>query len=126
MPDGLFQTVDDQTAGLVECAPVDRGSRLRVAPAAEHGRECRSVELGHAAARHREDPAVHLDEDYEPGAIGHVNELVRQVRDPFDVLPRGRGRHEHLDARRLMRLERVEQRRQQLAFALAERGVQEP
>ena len=126
LPDGLFQTVDDQTVGLVECAPIDRGSRLCVATAAEHGRQCRGVELGHAAARHCEDPAVHLDEDYEPGTIGHVDELVRQVRDPLDVLPRGRGRHEHLDAGRLMRLERVEQRRQQLAFGLAERGVQEP
>jgi len=96
-----------------------------MAAAAEHGRERRGVELRDPAARHREDPAVHLDEQGEAGRVGHVDELVGQVRDPLDVLRRSRGRDEHLDARHLVRLDRVEQGREQLALGLPQRRVQE-
>jgi hypothetical protein len=95
-----------------------------VAAAPEHRGERCGVELGHPAACDREDPAVHLDEHGEGRAVGHVHELVRQVRDSLDVLPRRRGGNEDLDPRGLVGLERVEQRREELALGVAQRRVQ--
>ena len=123
--DRLAQALDHQAARLVERASIDRRGRLGVAAAAEHGRERRGVELRGPAARYSEDPAVHLDEHGEARGVGHIDQLVRQIRDPLDVLRRCRRGDEHLDARHLVRLERVEQGRQELALGLAERGMEE-
>src|SRR5205085_4260695 len=125
LADSLTEVLDDETARLLERAPVDRRGRLGVAAAAENGRERRGIELGGPAARNREDPSVHLDEHGKARGVGDVDQLVREVRDSLDVLRGCRSRDEHLDARHLMRLERIEQRREKLALGLAERRVQE-
>jgi hypothetical protein len=116
--------LDDQPSRVGERATIDRRGCLRVAASAEHGRERRGVQLGDAAARDREDASVHFDEDDETGRVGHVDELVRQVRDPLDVRPRRCGGHEHFRPCALVDLDRIEQSREELPLCIAERRVQ--
>ncbi len=108
-----------------EAAPKDRRGRLGVAAAAEDPGRGSGVELLRAAADDAEHPAVHLDEQHERLRVGQVDDLVREVRDPVDVARPGDGRDEHLDPGHLVRLERVEQRAEQLALVAGQRRVQE-
>jgi hypothetical protein len=121
---GLAERLLEPLLRLGEAPAVDRRRRLRMASAAEHAREHGRVELGCPAADDGEDTVVHLHEQHERPAVGEVDELVREVRDPVDVGRPLERRDEHFDAGRLDGLEAVEQRVQQLALGLAERRVQ--
>ena len=92
--------------------------------AAERYRDRLRVDRLTPAAHDTEDAVLHLDEEQERAAVGEIDELVGEVRDPVDVLRPRHGRHEHLVARRLHRLERIRERVQQLALGRGERQVQ--
>ncbi len=96
-----------------------------VTSAAERGGDDSGVELGRAAAHDGEDPPVHLDEDDEGTAVGEVDDLVCEIRDAVDVIRPGHRRDEHLDPAGRVCLCCVDQRVQQGALVVAERGVQE-
>ncbi len=103
----------------------DRRSGLRVSAAAEQLRDRSGVDLGGPAAGNTEDPAVHLDEQDERLAVGHVDDFVGQVRDAVHVARPGDRGDEHLDACELSRFDRLEDRSEQLPLVLGERRVQE-
>ena len=96
-----------------------------MAAAAEGSRHGRRVELRNAAAHDAEDALFHLDEHHKRPGICQIDDLVREVRDSIHVARPVDRRQEHVDPRDLVRLQPVEERREQLTLVLVERRVQE-
>ena len=109
---------------LVERLADDRGGRIGMPAAAESPRRLlRRRRLG-PAAHDAEDPILHLDEEQQRTRVGEVDELVREVRDPVDVLgPRDR-RDEHLASPAATGSRASERALQELALGRRERQVQ--
>ncbi len=57
-----------------------------MAPAAERGGDRGRVDPVRSAPHDDEDPLVHLDEEDERPGIREIDDLVREVRYPVDVL----------------------------------------
>ena len=90
---------------------------------AEGGSGGGGVERRRTAANDAEDTPLHLHEQHEPATVGQVDDLVREVRDPLDVARPAERCDEHAQAGQLVRLERVDERVEQLALVGGERRV---
>ena len=124
LANGAGKRLEDTGAGVGQ-RPVEGGrGSLRMSAAAERGGERGRVELGHAAAEHGHDSAVHLDEADEPAGVGEVDELVGEVRDAVDVARPGERADQDVVPGDAHRLERGEQRVEQLALVLRQRLMQ--
>ena len=93
-------------------------------PTAERGGDRGRVDPLRSASHDGEHALVHLDEDDERPGIREIDDLVREVRHPVDVLRPSDGGEQHVVAVRLDRLERVEQVLQETALRRRERRMQ--
>ena len=113
LTNGLGERREHTRTRLVEGVPEDGRGCLRMSAAAELGGHCIRVERRRAATDHAEDAVVHLHQQHQ------------RLGDSVDVARPGDRGQEHLDARRLVGLARLEQTAQQLPLVAGERRVQE-
>ena len=125
---GLAYRFGEGLADALPCfveRPLERRRRRAgMAAAAERRGERGRVELGRLAADDAEHAAVHLDQADEGAGLGEVDELVRERRDAGVRGCARRGGKHDLEARDLLRLERFEQRGEELPLLRRERRVQ--
>ena len=118
------EVLDDPQPDGVQAIADDRRRGLRVPAAAERAGDPGCVDPVRAAPGDDKDAAVHLDEQDEGAGVREVDDLVREVRDAFDVHgPRERS-DQGLLAARVDRFERLEQMLEELALVVGERHVQ--
>jgi hypothetical protein len=94
-------------------------------PAAPEGLRNRGrIQLGHARAHDAEHPLVHLHQADQRTAIGHVDDLVREVGHALHVLRPADCTDQHVEAVHRVGLGGRQQRVEEAALRLAERGVE--
>ena len=110
--------------GYLELFSSDRRGGLGVTPSAERSGKRSSVDSLAPAAHDREDAPVHLHEENENARVREIDDLVREVRDAFDVLGPPHGCDEQLLATCVDGLDGLHQRLQQLSLRWSERRMQ--
>ena len=83
------------------------------------------VEGRHATAGGHEDALLHLDEQHQRIAVGHVEGLVHDEAHAFDVLVFGKRRDQHVEPAGVDRASVLEHAQQQFTLRCAQRVVQE-
>ncbi len=97
-----------------------------MAAPAHHFQHLRHIERRHPATSSDEDALLHLDEQREGVAVGHVHGLVHDEAHALDVLVPGKRRDQHVEAAGFDRPGTLEHAQQQVTLRRAQGVVQEP